>query len=137
MIQRLSYIQADLLTRQAEYNENNNINSNNNNELATKIDYANNEGERNDFLNKRKAPLTILFISLSLYFIWIWVGIIFYKYHNSWTLGTAYYYTMEAGLSIGILSIQPCYYIKLVCVVLLLIIILIIIICLYIINVLY
>jgi len=28
------------------------------------------------------------------YFCWVWIGIIFYKYHNNWTTSTAYYYVI-------------------------------------------
>ena len=44
---------------------------------------------------------SIINIAGMIYFIWVWVGIIFYKYHNNWTISTAYYYVIDAGLSIG------------------------------------
>lgn len=43
----------------------------------------------------------IIFIATSVYILWTWLGILFYKYFNGWSLGTSYFYAMEAGLSIG------------------------------------
>jgi hypothetical protein len=37
----------------------------------------------------------------SLYIVWTGIGILFYTYYDSWTAPTAYFYAMEAGLSIG------------------------------------
>ena len=44
---------------------------------------------------------TSAFISLSIYIFWILVGTIFYVYYENFSIGTAYFYTLEAGLSIG------------------------------------
>ena len=44
---------------------------------------------------------SIINIAGMIYFCWVWIGIIFYKYHNNWTMSTAYYYVIDAGLSIG------------------------------------
>ncbi len=45
----------------------------------------------------RSAPTIALFV----YFVWVWVGILWYMYYNDWTMGTSYFYALEAGLSIG------------------------------------
>lgn len=37
----------------------------------------------------------------TLYALWVGVGLTFYTYYSDWTPATAYYYAMEAGLSIG------------------------------------
>jgi hypothetical protein len=41
------------------------------------------------------------FISLSIYTVWVFCGIAFYTVYNKFTVATAYFYTLEAGLSIG------------------------------------
>ncbi len=43
----------------------------------------------------------IFFVTCFIYGLWILTGILWYQYYNNWTMGTAFYYTMEAGLSIG------------------------------------
>ena len=35
----------------------------------------------------RYSGSKVIIIALALYFIWIWVGIIFYKFYDNWTLG--------------------------------------------------
>lgn len=49
-----------------------------------------------DVLAENLFSITLIFYSL-----WILLGVLFYKYHNSWSFSTAFYFTMEAGLSIG------------------------------------
>ena len=39
--------------------------------------------------------------AIAFYFCWVWLGIVFYIFKNNWDLGTAYYYAVEAGLSVG------------------------------------
>ncbi len=39
--------------------------------------------------------------AIVVYFFWVWIGIAFYMLKNNWDLGTAYYYSVEAGLSVG------------------------------------
>jgi hypothetical protein len=47
-----------------------------------------NPSNMDDNNNKNKhSGLKVIIIAATLYFIWIWVGIIFYKYHSNWTLG--------------------------------------------------
>lgn len=41
------------------------------------------------------------FVAIFLYFIWTMIGVIFYKYYNGWTFATAFFFAMEAGLSVG------------------------------------
>lgn len=43
----------------------------------------------------------IWFVTLSLYSLWILIGILYYKFVENWTYATAYFYAIEAGLSIG------------------------------------
>ena len=43
----------------------------------------------------------LIFISIILFFVWIWVGILFYTYYDGFTMATAYFYTIEAGMSVG------------------------------------
>jgi hypothetical protein len=57
------------------------------------------------FLALRKKLLpwykNIWFVSLGLYSLWILIGVIYYKYIEDWTFSTAFFYAIEAGLSIG------------------------------------
>lgn len=41
------------------------------------------------------------FIACTTYGLWIVLGVFWYKYYMNWTFATAFYYAMEAGLSIG------------------------------------
>lgn len=41
------------------------------------------------------------FVVSSVYCTWLLVGTIWYKFYMSWTFSTAFYYAVEAGLSIG------------------------------------
>eukprot|EP01040_Poterioochromonas_malhamensis_P000159 gene158-165_t len=43
-------------------------------------------------------PYLLCFIVVTL---WVSCGIVFYQYHDRWTTATAFYYAIEAGLSIG------------------------------------
>jgi hypothetical protein len=43
----------------------------------------------------------IWLVSLGMYSLWILIGVIYYKFVENWTYATAYFYTIEAGLSIG------------------------------------
>lgn len=43
----------------------------------------------------------IYLIAAIVYSIWTFLGVLFYAYYNNWTLASALYYTMDAGLSIG------------------------------------
>jgi hypothetical protein len=43
----------------------------------------------------------IYLFSILVYGCWIFCGLVWYKYYSDWTWATAYYYTIEAGLSIG------------------------------------
>jgi hypothetical protein len=54
-------------------------------------------------LQKKLLPWykNIWFVSLGLYSLWILIGVIYYKYVENWTFATAYFYAIEAGLSIG------------------------------------
>ena len=40
-------------------------------------------------------------VSLGSYSLWILIGLIYYKYIENWRFSTAFYYAIEAGLSIG------------------------------------
>ena len=60
--------------------------------------------------NEKKNPLIqaldfiasdIYLFSTLTYAFWIFCGLVWYKYYSNWTWATAYYYTIEAGLSIG------------------------------------
>lgn len=56
---------------------------------------------------KKEPTLYERFISnvylfcLSVYAVWILLGILWYMYYDKWTSATAFYYAMDAGLSIG------------------------------------
>lgn len=55
---------------------------------------------------KKKSPWELLlsniyFVSSLSYALWIFCGVFFYKFYSNWTWATAYYYVMDAGLSIG------------------------------------
>ncbi len=63
--------------------------------------------------NKQKSSVEALFdyilsdiyiVSISFYAFWTLCGVLWYKYYWRWTWATAYYYTMDAGLSIGFCS---------------------------------
>jgi hypothetical protein len=43
----------------------------------------------------------IWLVSLAIYSLWILIGVIYYKFVEDWSYATAYFYTIEAGLSIG------------------------------------
>ena len=43
----------------------------------------------------------IWLVSFSLYSLWILLGVFYYKFIEGWNYATSYYYSIEAGLSIG------------------------------------
>ena len=71
---------------------------------------SNNEQKRNNISvgnisnmvpDQPSALAKIIVIVLTVYVTWIVVGILWYRYFDGFTFATAYYYTVEAGLSIG------------------------------------
>ena len=62
------------------------------------------ERAKNDDLQSTpqvSALAKIIVIVLTVYFTWIVVGILWYRYFDGFTFATAFFYTVEAGLSIG------------------------------------
>lgn len=59
--------------------------------------------------NKLKKLLSdISFVAFFVYFWWLWIGILWYKFYDRFTLATAFFYSLDAGLSVGFCS--PGYY---------------------------
>lgn len=51
--------------------------------------------------NHGLGSLTLIAFSSGIYFAWICLGVIFYKYYDHFDTSTAFYYSLDAGLSIG------------------------------------
>ena len=75
MLQRL-FIHANV---EAEMHERNSI-------IHSHHDFTN-PSNIDDNNKSKHSGSKVIIIAATLYFIWIWVGIIFYKYYGNWTLG--------------------------------------------------
>lgn len=49
---------------------------------------------------------SVPFVAGTIYLLWVLAGVFWYKYYMSWNFATAFYYAMDAGLSIGFCA--PC-----------------------------